>query len=133
MKITARQYEYLKALEAGPQTTNAVSKIVGASRHTAWKMLNRLIDKGLIQRSLGDRNAQYFLKSNIDLSTFEVGAAYKNGGQAISDEEKVFARELRESGLVGQRLADRYHERYPDRSPAGIDHVIEVIRRDGCR
>ena len=132
MKATTRQYEYLKTLKGGPKTTEEISKIVKVEVHTTWKMLNRLRDKKLVRRNGEGKNTRYALC--VDLDSLEITKyEYRNGGRKITDEEKAFARELRENGLVGLRLVDKYHERYPDRSRAGIEHVIAVVRREGCR
>jgi len=132
-EITNRQHEYLQALEDCPKSTTQIAELMKTTRHTAWKLVNRLRRRGFVQKAGTGDGDMYSLHANMDLDAFEVKPVYRNGGKAISDEEKAFARELRERGLVGQRLVEKYHERYPDRSSSGIGHVIEVIRREGCR
>lgn len=133
MQVTKRQYEYLKAIEGTAKATIEIATLVGTPRRTTRKMVNLLIDKGLVQRNGSSKSTTYTLKSNVDLTTLEIGRTHINGGQAITDDEKEFAVKLRKNGLVGQQLIDEYHKLYPSRSPAGIANVISVIRRGGCR
>jgi len=132
-KVTKRQHEYLKAIEGNPQSSIELAEFLGTTRHSTWKMLNRLRNNGLIVSEGSGRATTYRLHQELRLETLEVWATTKNAGKYITDEEKAFAVGLRESGLVGQRLHDKYRETYPERSPSGIDNVIGVIRREGCR
>ena len=132
-KVTKRQYEYLKAIEGTPKSSIDLAEFLGTTRHSTWKMLNRLRSNGLIVSEGSGRDTTYSLHPELMIEKLEVWATNKNTGKYITNEEKAFAVGLRESGLVGQRLHDKYHETYPERSPSGIDNVIGVIRREGCR
>jgi hypothetical protein len=48
-----------------------------------------------------------------------------------SDAEIALVIKLREEGLVGQRLYDRFHDVFPDRTYPAIRSKIEVLRERG--
>jgi len=48
-----------------------------------------------------------------------------------SDGETALVIELRKEGWVGQRLYNRFHKVYPDRSWPSIRSKIERLREDG--
>jgi len=133
MEITSLQRKYLQAIEGTPKTTVEIAKTVGTTRNNAWKILNMFVRKGLVKRLGTEQKRRYVLNTGTDLNMLGEKPSHRNGGAIISEEEKAFATNLRESKLVGQRLIDKYRERYPDRSKSGIHHVISVIRREGCR
>jgi hypothetical protein len=49
-----------------------------------------------------------------------------------SDAEIALVIKLREEGLVGQRLYNRFHEVFPDRTYPAIRSKIEVLRERGA-
>lgn len=45
-----------------------------------------------------------------------------------SSEENALVIELRNEGLIGQRLYNRFKEAFPERSPQSVRSKIEVLR-----
>lgn len=48
-----------------------------------------------------------------------------------SPDETALVIKLREEGLVGQRLYNRFHMSFPDRSYQSVRSKIEVLREKG--
>ena len=47
---------------------------------------------------------------------------------SYSDEETSLVVELRESGLIGQRMSNAFRKVYPDRSHASVLNKVQYLR-----
>jgi len=136
IRVTKTQNEYLKELIDGPKTTRDIVLSREISMKSASKVLKKLRDAGLITSTRvkgtpGNVNIHELTASYADLNII-VKNNHRNGGVPVSEEELQYAAILRKEGLIGQRLIDKYHTRFPDRLPLTIlNYVVPKARAQG--
>jgi len=136
IRVTTTQNEYLKELADGPKTTRDIVLSRGVRMKSASKVFKKLRDAGLIT-STRVKGTQGNINSHELTSPYEelnivVRNNHRNGGVPVSEEEIQYAAALRKEGLIGQRLINKYHTRFPDRIPKTIlNFVIPKARARG--
>lgn len=137
IEVTQRQNEYLKELAAGPKTTQDLVFELMISAKPISKMIKMLRDKGLVQsKPLPKRNGHPLLHSltNSYDELVRDGLTVVSKNNAIPDAELQYAAELRDEGLVGQRLTGKYRKRFPERSHNSALYVVDKAIAEGlCR
>ena len=139
IEVTSRQNEYLKELATGPKLSNDLVCTFEISAASISKMICILRDKGLVQSKLapatgrGGTRIYSLIKSYEELVEDGLKVVACTPHRRISEGELQYATELREAGMVGQRLVAAYQLRFPKRTPQGVRHIIEIVRKRGVR
>lgn len=62
IKKLFREEDVIQALKSGPKTLKQIASAVGCSENTAWKLINTLMDKKVVDRiNLGSRKKPFWL------------------------------------------------------------------------
>lgn len=135
IEVTRGQYEYAAALIGGAMTTRDLNLKFGVTNTQVARMMEKLRDAGVV-RSSRKNGAHGNVRQHeliVDLETINIRDwRYANNALLITDDEVMYAAELREDGLVGQRLTSKFHERFPDRAHTTIlKTIVPKARKRG--
>ena len=137
MKVTSKQNKYLLQLESGPKTKKDLMGTIGVTKDTAGMMIKKLKDAGLVTSERpGTGNALEHSLLSPYFKLVQNGLVVRDNkiGIAISEEEIHYAAILRNENLIGQRLINKYLEKFPNRSPKTIGNIVDQARAKGlCR
>ena len=139
VEVTPRQNEYLKELADGSKTTQDLVFAFEVSAKSISRMICILRDKGLVESRLapatgrGGTRIYSLTRSYAELVGEGLKVVARTPHRRISEAELQYATELREAGMVGQRLVEAHHKRFPERKAAGVRHIIEIVRKRGVR
>lgn len=151
-RVTNRQDEYLKQLSTGPKTTRDLLLALMVSGKSVNKMLKKLRDAGMISKRKciqGNTHVYALITPYADMNIVVI-TGNRGSGRAfhakIPKEEILYAAELRNPlysesgvmirpGLLGRRLIEEYHKKYPNRLAITVLNTIVPIakRRKLCR
>lgn len=134
--VTHRQHEYLLKLSEGPKTTRELVLHFGVIDNSAYRMIHKLVDKGLVasKRMLGVVGNIHIHRLVKPYDTLDLTIQNCRGGgnpRKIPDEEILYAAILRNGALVGQRLYWQFRRLFPDRSDSSIKHIVGIARNRG--
>ena len=134
--LTHRQNEYLLKLSAGPHTTRDLVLHFGVTGNAAYRMLHKLVDKGLVEseRMQGVLGNIHIHRLTKPYDTLKITIKNNRGGanpRRIPDEEILYVAILRNGGMVGQRLYGQFRRLFPDRSDSSIKNIVGIARRRG--
>jgi len=118
--VTYRQNEYLLQLSDGPKTTNELVLSMMITAASAGKIIARLRDHGLVQseKIRGVRGNVYL--HSLTTPYDKMNLMITNG----------HSQNLRNHGLIGQRLTDQFQKVFPGRDTKSITkHVVLKARR----
>jgi hypothetical protein len=130
-RVTTRQNDYLLFLEYGPKTTRDFVLEFMVTTASITKLLGKLRDAGLVksERAIGTRGNVH----NHDLTAPypELNIIIRNNatGATITDDEIIYAAKLRNAGLLGQRLTEAHHRKYPNRTSKAISNIVMTARK----
>ena len=137
--LTLRQNEYLRELARGPKTTTDLMRIFEVSQSSAGRMTKLLREKGMVEaRRLPGVRGNILLYSltapynELVPNGFAIPDAHPT--PPITDAEIMYAADLRNEGLLGQRLIEKYHQQFPERPSSSVQlTVIKARERHLCR
>ena len=139
IEVTRGQYEYAAALSGGAMTTRGLNLKFGVTISQVARMIEKLRKAGVVKTTRlikHGRGAVYQHELIVDLETIDIrDRRHVNKYPPITDEEVMYAAELREDNLIGQRLTSKFRERFPDRTHTTILKTIvpKAIKRGLCR
>lgn len=141
--ITAKQHEYLLELRDGTQTTGDIATSLCVSRNAASRMMMILRDAGLVRstRKLGVLGNiwNHSIIGGYDAIADELDIILRKSEghgkpHTVSDAELQYVAKLRDAGMTGLELIEKYQERYPDQPATTIKNRIQKARVMGlCR
>ena len=131
IQITQRQNEYLLALEDGPKVTRDFVLLFGVTNQSAGKMIHRLRSLGLVVSSEGHIPQHQLVRSYPELVADGLVIGDRRLRCSIPYEEFEYVAQLRDEGLVGQRLIDRYLKQFPDCFAGGVKYRVNRARMMG--
>ena len=134
--VTPTQDDYLKRLASEPQTTRDFALSMMVSMRSAGKMIKRLRDAGLVKSSKlrGAHGNVHIHELTAPYSELDIILRRNSTGITIPDAEIHYAAKLRNSGLVGQRLTEAHHGRYPGRAESTVRGMVTTAKARGlCR
>lgn len=129
IQVTKKQNEYLLQLSSGPKTTRDLMLSQMVTMEAAGRMIKKLKKKGLVEstRKYGGRGNilnHRLVTPYPELEKKGIIITNKTAGTPIPEEEILYAAKLRNGGLIGQRLTDKYHKKYPHRKPKAIKNIV---------
>lgn len=133
-RVTTRQNDYLLFLEYGPKTARDFVLEFLVTAASINKLLGKLRNAGLVK----SERAHPGTRGNVH--NYELTAPYPElniiihnnaTGTKITDGEILYAAKLRNAGLLGQRLTEAHHKRFPNRTSKAIKGIVTTARKRG--
>ena len=131
--ITARQNEILQALADGAKTTRDLVRSFMVTGNAITQTIKKLRDAGLIRTRR--EGTQFYHEMAAPYSDLLSNLNIKAAHQPITEQEIQYVAKLRNAGLTGLALVERFHLRYPNHSANTIrvNIVSKARARRLCR
>ena len=112
--ITAHQNEILQALADGQKTTKDLARSFMVSMDAITQVIKKLRDAGLIRtRREGMR---FYHELTAPYPDLLANLTIKASPPPVTEQEIQYVAKLRNAGLTGLALVERFHLKYPTRS-----------------
>lgn len=127
--VSDTQYKYAAVLLNGDMTTRELVAHFHVNLDTVGRHTRSLAEKNIIKtvRVARGQKSHKLIVSLDDLVVDPQQRAYRGGVEVISVAEMEYAAELRDSGLTGKALGEKFRERYPHRPD--MQSVLAKTRR----
>jgi len=131
IQVTVLQNEYLLALEDCPKVTRDFVLAFGVCGESVRRMVHKLHVMGLVVSSADKVPQHRLVRSYPELVAEGLVVGSRKYRSRIPAEEVEFVAQLRKEGWIGQRLTERYHERFPGVSANSVRYRVTIARARG--
>ena len=131
-KFTPRQVEYLKKLADGPMTARDIADSMNRTLSSTNRVITKARRAGVIKSTKIDGNPNEFVHELIvPLDEIEPDETRV----PVSEEEIRYVAELRNAGLTGKQLVEKFQTRFPTRPESSVLSIvlIKARKRKLCR
>ena len=131
--ITARQNELLQALAEGAKTTRGLTRSFMVTGNAITQTIKKLRDAGLIRTHR--EGTQFYHELTAPYSDLLSNLTIKAAHPPITEQEIQYVAKLRNAGLTGLALVERFRLKYPNRSAntVRVNIVSKARARRLCR
>ena len=131
--ITARQNEILQALADGAKTTRDLTRSFMVTGNAITQTIKKLRDAGLIRTRR--EGPQFYHELTAPYSDLLSNLTIKAAHPPITEQEIQYVAKLRNAGLTGLALVERFRLKYPNPSAntVRVNIVSKARARRLCR
>ncbi|RJS69530.1 transcriptional regulator [ANME-2 cluster archaeon] len=131
--ITARQNEILQTLADGAKTTKDLTRSFMITGSAITQAIKKLRDVGLIRTRR--EGTQFYHELTAPYPNLIATLNIKAPRPPITEQEIQYVAKLRNAGLTGLALVERFHLKYPNRSAdtVRVNIVSKARSRRLCR
>jgi len=131
--ITARQNEILQALADGAKTTRDLVRSFMVTGNAITQTIKKLRDAGLLRTRR--EGVRFYHELTAPYPDLIANLTIKAAPHPITEQEIQYVAKLRNAGLTGLALVERFHLKYPNRSAdtVRVNIVSKARSRRLCR